>query len=209
LNPKDRTKEHAMTTQARVLVVDDDPVIAKSFDRVLSGKGYAVIHASGGAEALEKLAREDYDAVFTDIRMPGMDGLEVAARIRAKQPWLPVVIITGYGAPSNEARAMEIGVAGFLHKPLSPETIEGSARAALLRKAADAALRPAAATPAAATPAEHAGAEPGAVRTIKNVALFVAAPFIGLAYAVAFPFVGLVLLARYGYRALADKTRGR
>jgi DNA-binding NtrC family response regulator len=138
-----------------------------------------------------------------------MDGLEVAARIRAKQPWLPVVIITGYGAPSNEARAAEIGVAGFLHKPLSPETIEGSARAAMLRKAADAALRPAAARPAEAAPAELAGAAPRAGRTAKDVALFVAAPFIGLAYAVAFPFVGLALLARYGYRALANKSRGR
>lgn len=208
MNPNERTKEHAMTKQARVLVVDDDPVIAKSFDRVLSGKGYAVITAKDGPEALEKLAHEDYDAVFTDIRMPGMDGLEVAARIRAKQPWLPVVIITGYGAPSNEARAMEIGVAGFLHKPLSPETIEGSAHAAMLRKAADAALRPTAARPAEAAPAEHAVAEPRAGRTAKDVALFVAAPFIGLAYAVAFPFVGLALLARFGYRALVSKAKG-
>jgi CheY-like chemotaxis protein len=190
-----------MTTQARVLVVDDDPVIAKSFDRVLSGKGYAVITARDGPEALEKLAREDYDAVFTDIRMPGMDGLEVAARIKATQPWLPVVIVTGYGSPASEARAKEIGVAGFLHKPLSPEMIEGSAREAMTWKAADRS------SPAQPLPVEHAVAAPSAGRTAKNVGLFVAAPFIGLAYAVAFPFVGLALLAWYGYRALVSKTR--
>lgn len=197
-----------MTTQARVLVVDDDPVVAKSFDRVLSGKGYAVITARDGPEALEKLAREDYDAVFTDIRMPGMDGLEVAARIKATRPWLPVVIVTGYGSPASEARAKEIGVAGFLHKPLSPEMIEGSAREAMAGKAvgrdAPAAM---AKPPEVALTAQPAVAAPGAGRFAKDVALFVAAPFIGLAYAVAFPFVGLALLAWYGYRALVSKAR--
>src|SRR5512144_3029511 len=117
-----------MTTQARVLVVDDDPVVAKSIDRVLTGKGYAVITANDGPEALWKLAHEKYDAVFTDIRMPGMSGLEVASRIKKAQPWLPVVIVTGYGSPENEAFAKDLGVAGFLHKPLSPEMIEDSAR---------------------------------------------------------------------------------
>ena len=197
-----------MTTQARVLVVDDDPVVAKSFDRVLSGKGYAVITARDGPEALEKLAREDYDAVFTDIRMPGMDGLEVAARIKATRPWLPVVIVTGYGSPASEARAKEIGVAGFLHKPLSPEMIEGIAREAMARNAVDRDAPAAMAKPAeVAQTAQPAVAAPGAGRFAKDVALFVAAPFIGLAYAVAFPFVGLALLAWYGYRALVSKTK--
>ena len=196
-----------MTTQARVLVVDDDPVVAQSIDRVLTGKGYAVITARDGPEALEKLAQGKYDAVFTDIRMPGMDGLEVAARIKATQPWLPVVIVTGYGSPASEARAKEIGVAGFLNKPLSPEMIEGSAREAMQWQA-EATLPPAViAEPAA--PAQAAAAAPGAGRSVKNVALFVAAPFIGLAYAVAFPFVGLALLVRYGYRALVNKARAR
>lgn len=197
-----------MTTQARVLVVDDDPVVARSIDRVLSGKGYAVITASDGPEALAKLAEGRYDAVFTDIRMPGMDGLEVAARIKATQPWLPVVIVTGYGSAASEARAKEIGVAGFLHKPLSPEMIEGSAREALLKKAEEALPQaPGSESAAAAVPAEAVSEAPAAGRAAKNVALFIAAPFIGLAYAIAFPFVGLALLARYGYRALREKLK--
>ena len=65
----------------KVLVVDDDPIVGRSIDRILSPRGYAVITASNGPEALDKLAREDYDVVYTDIKMPGMDGLEVAARI--------------------------------------------------------------------------------------------------------------------------------
>ena len=116
-------KEKAMKTLPRVLVVDDDPVIARSFDRVLSGKGYAVITAGDGEEALRKLKSENYDVVFTDIKMPGMDGVEVAERIKASQPWLPVVIITGYGTEANETRADAAGVSGFLRKPLTPDMV--------------------------------------------------------------------------------------
>lgn len=94
-----------MDTKSKILVVDDDPVVGKSFDRVLSGKGYAVITARNGEEALSKLRAENYDVVFTDIKMPGMNGLEVAERVKASQPWLPVVIITGYGTDANEVRA--------------------------------------------------------------------------------------------------------
>src|SRR3989337_4023568 len=94
-----------MSTLKRILVVDDDPVIGKSFDRVLSGKGYAVITAADGEEALRKLSTETYDVVFTDIKMPGMSGIEVAEHVKASQPWLPVVIVTGYGSAENQARA--------------------------------------------------------------------------------------------------------
>src|SRR3970282_21731 len=103
-----------MSTLKKILVVDDDPVIGKSFDRVLSGKGYAVITAHDGEEALRKLKNETYDAVFTDIRIRELSGTEVAEELKARQPWLPVVIVTGYGTEENEARAEAAGVSGFL-----------------------------------------------------------------------------------------------
>ena len=183
-----------MTTLKKVLVVDDDPVVGRSFERVLGGKGYAVIHAHDGAEALAKLASESYDVVFTDIRMPGMSGLEVAEQVKARQPWLPVVIVTGYGTEENEARAEAAGVADFLRKPLSPEMIEGSAQKVLAEKRAE----PEAALLAA--PAEEAAGGAGTV--LKNIALFFAAPFIGLAYIIAMPFVGLGMLAWMGGKEL-------
>jgi CheY-like chemotaxis protein len=193
-----------MTAAApKVLVVDDDPIVGKSIDRVLSERGYAVITAANGTEALDKLAREDYDVVYTDIKMPGMDGLEVASRIKASRPWLPVVIVTGYGTDANEAKAKEIGVAGFLRKPLSPETIDSSVAEALH-----------APEPVAAPAVESQVAAPAVVqpswlgrtgRFVRNVGLFLAAPFIGLAYAIAFPFVGLGLIGLYGYRAWKAK----
>ncbi len=172
-----------MTALRKVLIVDDDPVIGKSFDRVLSGKGYAVITAKDGAEALNKLAAERYDVVYADIRMPGMSGLEVAERVKAARPWTPVVIITGHGSAESEARAKAAGVTAFLHKPLSPATIEGSAAAALASLALPEELTEAPATAVAARES-----------LLKNVALFLAAPFIGLAYLIAFPFVAGAML---------------
>src|SRR5437868_3329366 len=109
-----------MSALRKVLVVDDDPVVGRSFDRVLTPKGYAVITAENGEDALNKLHAEAYDLVVTDIRMPGMSGLEVAERVRAAQPWTPVVIITGYGSKASEERAKAAGVSEFLRKPLSP-----------------------------------------------------------------------------------------
>ena len=190
-----------MSTLKKILVVDDDPVIGKSFDRVLSGKGYAVITAADGEEALRKLSTETYDVVFTDIRMPGMSGIEVAERVKASQPWLPVVIVTGYGSGDNEARATAAGVAGFLRKPLSPDMIQGTTEMALAATAAAPAEAAAATAPAAAA----AQAESG----VKNVALFFAAPFIGLAYLLAFPVIGLGMLAWIAGKAAVknDKVR--
>src|ERR1035437_8681337 len=127
----ERSKENVMSALRKVLVVDDDPVVGKSFDRVLSDKGYVVITARSGREALDKLREEEFDVVYTDIKMPGMDGLEVAERVKARRPWTPVVIITGYGTVANEVRANAAGVSSFLHKPLSPEMIEESALKAL------------------------------------------------------------------------------
>jgi CheY-like chemotaxis protein len=194
-------KENIMSTLKKILVVDDDPVVGKSFDRVLSSKGYAVITAKDGEEALRKLGSESYDLVFTDIKMPGMNGLEVAERVKASRPWLPVVIITGYGTEANEARAEAAGVSGFLHKPLSPEMIEDSTAKALVGLTA---VAPAAAAPAPAVAAPEARAEnaAGIGATLKNIALFFAAPFVGLAYILAFPFVGLGMVAWIGAKAL-------
>ena len=183
-----------MEATTKVLVIDDDPVVGRSFQRVLNGgKGYAVISAASGAEALDRLSREDYDVVYADIKMPGMDGLEVTERIKARSPWLPVVIVTGYGSEANEARAKKLGVSAFLRKPLSPEMIEGSLQQA---------LQPAAKVAETRAKVETRG---GAALFAKNVGLFIAAPFIGLAYVVAMPFVGLGLLGWLAVKAIVHR----
>jgi len=200
----------------KVLVVDDDPVIGRSFDRVLSESGYEVSTAHDGPQALASMSREDYDVVFTDIKMPGMDGLELAERIRKTRPWIPVVIITGYGTPANVERAEAAGVAGFLDKPLSPGTIERSTRAAL--RVIEGGARKAQREPAAAPPAPveavveagpaavvEARPESRAVAVLKSTGLYLAAPFCALAYMVATACVMLGTLGWMAARPLAKR----
>src|SRR5208282_3082811 len=146
-----------------------------------------------------------------DIKMPGMDGLEVAERLRAKRPWTPVVIVTGYGSAENEARAAAAGVRGFLRKPLSPEMIETSLDTAI----ASASPRPAETLPEVAAAAAEAGETAPAGRSIARswfnpaVAMFFAAPFIALAYVLLLPFIGLGMLAWVGGKALLNSSMGK
>ena len=182
----------------KVLVVDDDPVVGKSFNRVLAQKGYVVITAADAQEALSKVQEGEYDVVYTDIKMPGMSGIELAERLRIERPWTPVVIVTGYGSKANQDRAEAAGVSSFLQKPLSPEMIEGSLTKALLD-----------AVPAV-LPGLVEAASPQLAATesqLKKVALFMAAPFIGLVYAVLLPFVGLGALAYLGFKALKNNAK--
>jgi CheY-like chemotaxis protein len=194
-----------MNTKPQVLVIDDDAVVGRSFDRVLSGKGYEVRTAATGEEALHDMESRDYDLVFTDIKMPGMDGIEVAERIKAKCPWTPVVVITGYGTEENEARASVLGVSGFVRKPLTPEIIEGITLKALQERVE---LTPAANEPEAAVEGvaeEKTGALKTAAKFAKNVGLFFAAPFIALAYIIALPAVGFYMFGKLAYEAWQKK----
>ena len=195
-----------MTAVRKVLVVDDDPVVGKSFNRVLSqDKGYVVITAHNAAEALERMREEEYDLVVTDIKMPGMDGVELAEEVRARRPWTPVVIITGYGSLANEQRAHAAGVSAFVRKPLSPEMIEETAVYA--RQAPEAAMAPVVAHILPKVQAPAAPIAPVATEhRARNVALFLASPFIGLAYALALPMVGVAMLAWQGIKALKQNA---
>ena len=130
--------------------------------------------------------------------MPGMDGIEVAQCIKATSPNTPVVVVTGYGTPANEEAAAAIGVTDFLRKPLLPETIEGVMEKITHKQAEEAA-------PAAQQKVEEANAPRGVGRTLLDIGLFFAAPFIGLVYFIGFPFVGMAMLAWAGYQALTNR----
>ena len=191
-----------MSALRKVLVVDDDAVVGKSFNRVLSQKGYVVTTAQNAHEALKQIREQSFDVVFTDIKMPGMDGVELAEEVRARQPWTPVVIITGYGTTENESRAKAAGVTDFMRKPLSPEMIEESAAHALLAPVAPMAARLEVVRAREVRVEVAAPEAEQATHTLRNVALLLAAPFIGLAYAVAMPLVGLAALLWMGGKAL-------
>ena len=190
-----------MSTLHKVLVVDDDPVVGKSFSRVLSQKGYLVITAEDAQEALRKMQEGDYDVVVTDIRMPGMSGIELAERVKASHPWTPVVIVTGYGTMESEERANAAGVTSFLHKPLSPEMIEDSMARALLKAVPRAGQEETADPVAVAEPVSLAKAS-----VLKRLVIGLAAPLIGLLYVAALPIAGILLLAWLGVKALVTKS---
>lgn len=205
-----------MNTKLQVLVIDDDAVVGRSFDRVLSDKGYEVSTALSGEEALDTMNNNDFDLVFTDIKMPGMDGIEVAERIRKKCPWTPVVVITGYGTTENEAKASVLGVSGFVHKPLTPEVIESVTLKALETPVAPM-VEPVEAANETAAPAgvmKRARAKVPvselkgwrkALRIVTNMLLFLASPFIALSYIIALPIVGFYHFAKLAVEARQKK----
>jgi CheY-like chemotaxis protein len=198
-----------MNTKPQVLVIDDDAVVGRSFDRVLSEKGYDVSTALSGEEAMKDIESTDYDVVFTDIKMPGMDGIEVAERIKAQCPWTPVVVITGYGTEENEARASVLGVNGFVRKPLTPAMIESITLKALQKPQAEPLVEPQAANEPEAPVEIVEEVKTSTLRTAgriaKNIGLFFAAPFIALAYVIALPAVGFYMFAKLGIEAYQKK----
>ena len=192
-----------MTALRKVLVVDDDPVIGKSFDRVLTGKGYAVITAANGEEALNKLATEDYDLVYTDIKMPGMSGLEVAERVKAEQA-------VDAGRDHHRLRqCRERGARprGRRHPP-AQAAVAGDDRRQRARRDGSRA-RGRGRTGRGARRQGRAAVEAAPRESvIKGIALFFAAPFIGLAYMIALPFVGGAMIAWFGAKAAAEQYPG-
>lgn len=193
-----------MKTRAQVLVIDDDAVVGRSFERVLTEKGYDVVTALSGEQGLKDMDTKDYDLVFTDIKMPGIDGIEVAERIKAKCPWTPVVVITGYGTEENEARASVLGVNGFVRKPLTPDMIESITLKALEKQPAQVLAANEDTAPVEPRVSELKGWRK-ALRIARNIALFFAAPFIALSYIIALPLVGFYTFAKLAVEAWQKK----
>jgi DNA-binding NtrC family response regulator len=106
--------------QARVLIVDDDPALLQALPQALQLRmAEAIVEtADSAAVALGRIAARDYDAIVTDIKMPGMDGLALLAEIRGRQPDTPILIITGHGEYDLSVRALRGGAYDFIQKPI-------------------------------------------------------------------------------------------
>lgn len=201
-----------MNTNMKVLVIDDDAVVGRSFDRVLSNKGYDVSTVLNGEDALSSMEENNYDVVFTDIKMPGMDGLEVTERIKQRCPWTPVVVITGYGTQDNEEKASVLGASGFVRKPLTPEMIESITLKAVndpkVETTPPKTVKVAEAVNAEATENE-ATVKQASNSRLKNIGLFFASPFIALGYVIALPFVGFYMFAKLSHEAYSKKQSSK
>ena len=117
-----------------VLVVDDDDFVRLSLQHLLEAHGYRVFSAVGGKEALELLEREAIDLVLTDLRMPGMDGLELLARVKGRWPHIAVILLTGYSSLNSAIQALRHGADDYLLKPCGEQEMIERLRAALERR---------------------------------------------------------------------------
>ncbi|UUO07656.1 sigma-54 dependent transcriptional regulator [Blastopirellula sp. J2-11] len=107
-----------------VLVVDDNARARQSIVDVLEMLGHRGAACSSAHEALKRMETIDYDAVVTDLQMPGMDGLELVQQIRRRDAHIPIVMVTAHGSVSTAVEAMRFGAADYLEKPLNADRLE-------------------------------------------------------------------------------------
>jgi DNA-binding response OmpR family regulator len=101
----------------RILIIEDEAYVARMLADSLRVDGHEPIIALGAEQGIAMIEREDPQAVFLDLVMPDVSGLEVLRQIREKSPHLPVVIVTGYASPSEVDEARRLGVADIIEKP--------------------------------------------------------------------------------------------
>jgi DNA-binding NtrC family response regulator len=115
----------------RILIVDDEKNVRVLYSRVLQKEGYQVECASSGSEAIEKLAAKSFDLVVTDLKMNGIDGLDVVKQGKAVNRGLPFILISGYGTAQTAASAANEGADIFLMKPIEMTELKSAVKKAL------------------------------------------------------------------------------
>lgn len=120
-------------SKARILIVDDDESLRRVTELQMEELGYTVRTAPGGVEALGILEREPQDLVLTDLKMPGMGGLELLREVRERWPETTVIVITAFGTVETAVEAMKAGAYDYITKPVHPDELELSVARALER----------------------------------------------------------------------------
>jgi DNA-binding response OmpR family regulator len=119
----------------RILIVDDEPNVRLNFRTTLETEGYEIFEASSGMEAVQSLGDHPFALAILDLRMPGMGGLELLARMRESEIRVPAMIVTAYSDVPNAVKAMKLGAIDFLQKPLRPEDLRNIVAEILKRHA--------------------------------------------------------------------------
>ncbi len=122
--------------RARVLAVDDEGVVLDSFRRILVLENFSVDTVEHGPEALGLVQRNDYDFVFTDLKMPDMDGVEVVKAVKHLRPDIDVVVITGYGSIETAVQTLQQGACEYVQKPFTADELGEFARKLLIKRQA-------------------------------------------------------------------------
>jgi DNA-binding NtrC family response regulator len=112
-----------MEKPTQILIVDDQVNTCKSLQAILKKSGYPSDYTLNGEEALEKIQEKHYDIVISDIRMPGMDGMQLLEKLKEVQPSLVVIMITGYATIKSAVEAIQKGAYDYLPKPFTPDEV--------------------------------------------------------------------------------------
>ncbi|RJQ47864.1 MAG: response regulator [Nitrospiraceae bacterium] len=112
-----------MADDLKILVVDDEPIIIRSCETVLKSEGYNVEGTLSAKDAILKMEQRPYDLVFTDLKMPEVDGITLIRWIKQKRPDTGIVIITGYPSQDTIKDALELGIIDYVPKPFTPSVL--------------------------------------------------------------------------------------
>jgi CheY-like chemotaxis protein len=143
LEAKSLKRVEVPQSKGRILAVDDETVILDSFRKILVLAGYDIDTVESGPEALGLVQKRDYDFVFTDLKMPDMDGIEVVKAVKHLRPDVDVAVITGYGTIESAVETMQFGAVDYVQKPFTEDeltafvkklSVKREARLAALRK---------------------------------------------------------------------------
>ncbi len=123
-----------MKTKARILIVDDDPGIRDACFQALSREGYEVELAGSAEEARKLISDYEFDVILLDLKLPGVEGLELLREIREEDPQAQIIVITAYGTVQVAVSAMKLGAADFLQKPFGPQELRLAVAKALEKR---------------------------------------------------------------------------
>ena len=123
-----------MSVKGRIVVIDDEVNAAAALETLLKEDGYDVARAHDARGGLLLLEKHDPDVVLTDLRMPGMDGIELLAKIKEMRPETMVIVMTAYGTVKTAVKAMKLGAEDYLSKPIDVEELEVVLQKALDKK---------------------------------------------------------------------------
>ena len=120
-----------METKAKILVVDDEEKICRNVEKILAKEDYDVSYALSADEALEKMAKESYSLLISDIVMPGMNGLEFLKLVKNQWPLTKVIMFTAYASIDTAMKAVRLGALDYIPKPFTPDELRLPVKLAL------------------------------------------------------------------------------
>jgi DNA-binding NtrC family response regulator len=120
-----------MDSHERILVVDDEKNVRVLFERILAKEGYEVECAASGSEAIDKLANNSFDLVVTDLKMGGIDGLDLIRKGKKTNQAIPFILISGYGTAQTAVSAAQEGADVYLMKPIDMKDLKLAVKRAL------------------------------------------------------------------------------